>query len=107
MQSRIEQRVMAGVGVIYTARLMLSRTALEVYVLAASAVALWQFTWVHRVFQNWANVGIAGTWQFVSYAFLHTHLPVQVALIVAAAAGLALVVDTVRSFAAPRARFAH
>ena len=107
MASKIEQGVMASVGVIYSARLLVSRTALELYVLGASGVVLWQLTWVHRVFQNWAQVGWGGSWQFVSSALLHTHLPVQVAMLVAAAAAAALVVDTARSFGATRASFAN
>jgi len=93
---------MASVGVIWGARLLAGRTALEVYALAASAVALWQLTWVHRVFENWAHVGLAGTWEFVSYAVLHTHLPVQAALLVASLAALGLLRDASRSFLQPR-----
>lgn len=106
MQSRIEQQVMAGVGVIYAGRQLVSRVALECYALAAAALALWQFTWVHKVLANWAHVGLGGTWQFVSYAVMHTHLPVQVALLVAAAAGIALVVDALRALSRPAQRFA-
>lgn len=107
MTSNIERGVMASVSVIYGVKALISATALKLYVLAASGVALWQFTWVHRVFANWAQVGWAGSWQFVSYAFLHTHLPVQIATLVAAAAVLSLIIDAARSFASPRATFAH
>ncbi len=88
---------MASVGVIYAARTLLSATALKLYAFAVAAFALVQMTWVHRVFENWAQVGLAGTWQFVSYAVLHTHLPVQVALVVLAVLGLSLLRDAVRS----------
>jgi hypothetical protein len=101
MQSRIEQKVMAGVAVVYAGRLLLSRLALELYVLAASGVALWQFTWVHRVFENWAHVGLSGTWGYVTYAVVHTHLPTQMALAAAAAAGILFVVDAIATLARP------
>ena|SRR6185437_5962240 len=109
MQSRIEEQVMASVGVVYTARLLFSRVALECYALAAAAVVLWQLTWVHKVFANLATVGHEGAGavgQYLSYAFLHTHLATQLALIVALAASIALVIDAARSFATPRHRLA-
>lgn len=89
---------MASVGVIYTGRKLLSATALKLYVLVLAAYALVQFTWVHKVFANWAHVGLAGTWQFATYAVLHTHLPVQIALVVLAAMSISLVRDAVRAY---------
>jgi len=97
MQSKIEQQVMASVGTIYLGRKLASATALKLYTLVAAAYALVQFTWVHKVFANWAHVGLAGSWQFVTYAVLHTHLPVQIALVVLAVAGISLVRDMARS----------
>lgn len=99
--SKIEQQVMASVAVIYGTRQLLSAVALKCYALFISAIALWQLTFVHRVFENWANVGLEGTWGFVTHAILHTHLPVQLALIVAAAAGISLLVDAIRSLRHP------
>lgn len=93
---------MASVGAVYMARLCISRLAIELYVLAGSALALWQFTWVHRVFSNWAHVGLSGTGTYLSYAFLHTHVATQLALLVAVAAALAFIVDTGRALFAPR-----
>lgn len=97
MQSKIEQQVMASVGTIYLGRKLISATALKLYTLVVAAYALVQFTWVHKVFSNWAHVGLAGSWQFVTYAVLHTHLPVQIALVVLAVAGISLVRDMARS----------
>lgn len=97
MQSKIEQQVMASVSVVYASRQLFSAMAFKCYALLASGFALWQFTWVHRVFENWAHVGFAGTWQFVSYALIHTHLPVQLALVVALATGISLAIDATRS----------
>ena len=52
MTSKIEQQVMAGVGVVYAARQLTSATALKLYVCAASLYGLVQLVWVHRVFEN-------------------------------------------------------
>ena len=101
MQSAIEQRVMASVGVIYTARQLVSTMALKLYVLVAGLYALVQLTWVHRVFQNWQTVGLSHTWQFASYAVLHTQLAVQLTLAVIAVAGLWFMADLTRSLVHP------
>ena len=106
MQSKIEQQVMASVGVLYTARLFVSRIAVELYALAAAGIALWQFTWVHRVFANWAHVGASHTLQYLSYAFVHTHVATQFALVVAAIAATAFIVDSVRALSRPVYRLA-
>ena len=91
---------MASVAVIYTARKLLSRTALELYVLAVSAIALWQLVWVHKVFANFFAVeknGLGSVATYLVYAVEHTHLAVQLTILVAALAFVALLVDFVRS----------
>lgn len=100
--SNIERQVMASVGVVYAARQLVSATALKLYVLAVAAYALLQLVWVHKVFENWAHVGLSGTWNFVSYAVLHTNLPVQIALILMAVMGLSLMRDAIRTLLRPR-----
>ena len=103
MQSAIEKQVMASVGVVYATRQLISATALKLYVLGASLVALWQLTWVHKVFANWEHVGLMHTGEYLSYAVMHTHLATQVALAGAVAAGLWLAADATRSLlATPR-----
>jgi len=105
MQSRIEEQVMASVAVIHTGRKLVSRVAVELYVLAASAIALWQLTWVHRVFANLTAVehgGAGATAHYLQYAFLHTHLPVQIATAAAAVALVAFIVDTTRTLLTPQ-----
>lgn len=87
---------MANVGVIYTARQFVSASALKLYASAVAVVALVQLTWVHRVFENWSQVGLAGTWQYMSYALLHTSLPVQLALALLVVMGAGLVRDLVK-----------
>lgn len=102
MTSKIEQQVMAGVGVVYVARQLISATALKLYVCAASLYGLVQLVWVHRVFENWSRVGLENSLQFMSSAVLHTHLAVQLTLLVLAAAGISLLVDMARSVTGPR-----
>ena len=101
MQSSIEKQVMASVGTIYVWRRLTNATALKLYALGISGAALWQLTWVHRVFENWAQVGLEGTWTFVTYAVLHTGLPVKLALIVALATGISLTIEAIRTLARP------
>jgi len=88
---------MAGVGVIYAVRQLVSATALKLYICVASLYGLVQLVWVHRVFENWAHVGLQGTAQFITSAVLNTHLPVQLTLAVLMFAGVSLLLDFTRS----------
>jgi hypothetical protein len=96
MQSKIEQQVMAGVGVVYAARQLVSTTALKLYVCVLSLYGIGRLVWVSHVFDNWSRVGLDGTFQFVTSAVLHTHLPVQIALLVLAIAAAGLIRDLAR-----------
>ncbi len=110
MQSNIETRVMANVGVIYTARKVFSTTMLKLYVLVAAVLAIWRLVWVTRVLQNFALVeknGLVSMGNYAVYAVLHTHPAVQITLAVAAVAFVLLVVDIVRSAITPRPRLAY
>ena len=84
---------MAGVGVIYAVRQMASATALKLYICVLSLYGIGRLVWVSNVFENWANVGLQGTAQFMTSAVLNTHLPVQIALLVLAIAGVGLIRD--------------
>ena len=95
-KSRIEQQVMAGVGVVYAARQLVSATALKLYVCMFSFYGLVQLVWVHRVFENWANVGLQGSLQFATSAVLNTHLAVQMTFLVLIFAGFSLFLDFTR-----------
>ena len=97
MSSNIERQVMGNVAVIYGGRQLVSATALKLYVLAAGLWALIQLTWVHKVFYNWERVGPSHSFQFFSYAFLHTQVAVQATLAVIAVAGLWFIADVTRS----------
>lgn len=96
MQSKIEQKVMGNVAAIHTARQFVSASAIKLYILLGSLFALVQLTWVHRVFANWAQVGFKGTFEFLSYALLHTSPTVQITLAVVLVAGILLVRDLMR-----------
>ena len=102
MASKIEQQVMAGVGVIYAVRQMASATALKLYICVLSLYGIGRLVWVSNVFENWTNVGLQGTAQFMASAVLNTHLPVQLTLIVLFVAGISLLIDMTRSITAPR-----
>ncbi len=105
-KSKIEQKVMASVGTIYTARQLVSATALKLYVCAISLYGIARLVWVSRVWDNLAQVGWGNALNFVSYAFMHTHLPVQIALVALIVAGIGLLVDLVRQATEPTLNFA-
>ena len=106
MQSKIEQQVMAGVGVVYTARQLVSATALKLYVCALSLYGIGRLVWVSHVFENWAHVGLQGSLQFVSVAVINTHLPVQIALLVLAVVSVSLLADLMRTIIGSRLQLA-
>lgn len=102
MQSKIEQQVMASVGVIHTARRMVSGTALKVYALVASVYALGILVWVSKVEENLLNVmngGVLAVGNYILAALMHTELAVQMLLVVATLALVSLAIDLVRSSA--------
>jgi hypothetical protein len=107
--SKIEQQVMAGVAVVYTARKLTSRFALECYALALSFAGAAFFVSLPNVFQNLTHVahgGVVSIGVFFLTAILQTKLVVQIAVLVGAAALMALGVDVARSAATPTRNFA-
>jgi hypothetical protein len=108
MQSKIEQRVMANVGAVYTARALTGATALKVYVLILSLWTVGRLVWVSRVLDNFVAIeknGIGAAFNYALYAIGHTHVGVQVALLLAAAAFVMLVVDAVKSLSASQQHY--
>ena len=104
-QSNIERQVMASVAVIYVARKLLSHTALEVYVFAASLFAIWKLVWVTRVLQNFSTAehnGLNAVGNYLLVAVSHTNIAVQLTLLVGALAFISLLVDFVRSISFSR-----
>lgn len=105
MTSKIERQVMAGVGSIYIARTLTNTTALKIYALILSVWMFGRLVWVSKVFDNFFAVeknGVGSVGNYLLYAIEHTHLAVQLTLLVAAVAFIGLVIDTVRSLATPR-----
>src|SRR3989344_4012006 len=105
MQSKIETQVMASVATIYTARQLVSSTALKLYVCVAALLGLARLARVERVFDNMASVGLQGLGQFALSAVMNTHLLVQVTLLALLVAGVSLFLDFVR-IGSPRGSFA-
>lgn len=96
---------MASVGVIHTARRMVSMTALKVYTLVASVYALGILVWVSRIGDNLAQVangGVLAVGNFVLYAVLHTTFVVQAVLLVAIVALVSLAIDLTRTLVSER-----
>src|SRR3989338_946384 len=96
MASKIEQQVMAGVGVVYAFRQLTGATALKLYVCALSLYGIGRLVWVSRVWENLAHVGVQNSLQFAVSAIINTHLPVQIALAVLVFAGFSLFLDLTR-----------
>lgn len=105
MQSKIEQQVMASVGVIHTARRAVSMTALKVYALVASVYALGILVWVSQVQANFLsamNGGVLAVGNFVLTAVMHTTFVVQAVLLVAIVALVSLAIDLARTLSSQR-----
>ena len=97
---------MASVGAIYTARRLVSATALKVYTLVASVYALGILVWVARVEQNFNEAFHGGVNKVLAYlvsAVSHTTVVVQLVLVVAIVALVSLALDAVRSVSPRRA----
>lgn len=97
MTSKIEQQVMASVGVIYTARQFVSAAAVKLYAFVVAGVAIWQLTWVHAVVANFYEAAVhGGAVQFVLSALTHTHVATLAALLVLIFAGVSLARELMR-----------
>ncbi len=97
---------MASVATVYTARQLVSATALKLYVCAASLVGIAKLVWVARVWENMAQVGVGHTVQFMLAAALNTHALVQLTLVVFVIAGVSLFLDLARSVTSTSTWFA-
>ena len=95
---------MAGVGTVYAARQLTSVGALKVYALILSLWAVGRLVWVSMVFKNFMQVEKSGAGAIFNYslqAVEHTHLAVQLALLIAVVAAASLFLDTIRSILSP------
>lgn len=97
--SKIEEQVMAGVGLVYAARVLTSATALKLYVLTFSFLGVITLVSVSNVLANLALVAEGGAANLVGYlvaAALGTTLVVQLALVAGVAAFVSLLAPFVR-----------
>ena len=103
--SKISTQVMAAVAAIYAARVLLSATALKLYVLMVAVWGIAKLVWVARVLQNLATEeksGLASLANFMLEAITHAHPSVQIMLAVAALALVSLFFDVGGARSAPR-----
>lgn len=87
---------MGNVGAIYIGRTVTNTTALKLYVLVLSSVALWKLIWVHKVFENFIAVekhGLSSIMNYILYSLQHTSASVQATLFVGAVAFVTLAID--------------
>mgnify|MGYP000434844636 CR=1 FL=1 len=97
--SKIEQQVMAAVGVLYLARIATSNRALKVYALLFSFVGIAMFASLPNVVHNFGMVtanGLPSTLTYIVAAVLGTKIIVQLALVIGVVAGFLLFVDVAR-----------
>ncbi len=97
--SNLEQKIMANVAMVYTARKMVGRTALKFYTLVLSFVGIAFFVSVPHVAQNFGGVaqgGVGSVMFFVLTAVLSTTILVQIALLLGVVAFASLVGDYLR-----------
>ena len=97
---KIEQQVMASVGVVHVARRLFNPLALKVYVLAFSVAGVATLVSLSHVGANFMTVeshGVLAVGIFFFSAVLGTSIIVQIALAVGALASVSLAADAVRS----------
>ena len=100
---------MASVGIIYTARMLTSRLALECYALVLSFAGAAYFVSLPNVVSNFGHVaqgGLVNVGAFLVAAVLGTKFVVQVAVLVGAVAFVGMLADIMRSKTSPTRRFA-
>lgn len=97
MQSEIEKNVMASVGAIYAGRKLTSITAIRLYVLCASLIAIASLVSVPDVLANLMQISVGDIGTFILAAVLNTKLLVQLAVLVTVIVGAWFVVDILRN----------
>ncbi len=97
--SKIEQKVMASVVVIYAVRRATSPFMLKMYTLVLSVVGIAAFVSLSHVTSNFMSAmqgGLPSIATFTATALLQTKFVVQLALVVGAAAVASLSIDVLR-----------
>jgi hypothetical protein len=103
--TNIKKNVMAAVFLVRGFRMAKSPTALKIYAIMLSIWGISRLVWVSKVFENFSiaqSGGISSTFSYTLAAIEHTHLGVQVMLLVVACAFVSLLTDTFRSVPARR-----
>lgn len=95
---------MASVGTIYATRQLTSVGALKIYALLLSLWAVGRLVWVSMVFKNFMQVEKSGAGAIFNYtlqAVEHTHVAVQLCLLIVIVAAISLALDVIRSISSP------
>lgn len=102
MASEIEQKVMASVGAIYLGRKFTSMTAIKLYVLCVSLIAITSLVSVPDVVSNLMQVSVGDVGTFLVAAILNTKLLVQIGLLIGCAVFISLITEIFRRDTASR-----
>lgn len=94
--TRIEDKVMASVFLIHTARRAMSWTAVKAYVAGVSLGTISYLVSLPNVLRNLSDVGVDGVVAFFSVAVVQTEVSVQLALALAVVFGVLFARDLVR-----------
>jgi len=94
-ETNIERIVMRRVRLIRVLRLIISTAVLAGLTFVAALWGIGREVWVARVFEN-APQGFSGHLGYLLYAFMHTHLIVQVLTVLTLASFLYLIVEIAR-----------
>ena len=87
---------MASVGAIYIGRKLVSLTAIKLYVLCVSLIAIASLVSVPNVFANLTQVGPTGLYTFAVAAALNTKLLVQLGLLACTLVSISFIADAFR-----------
>ncbi len=97
--TKIEQQVMAGVAMVYTARVLTSSFVLKVYALTLSVAGIMLFVSLPHIMTNIAQVAQGGLSNLAVYtlgAISQTKIVVQVAIMMGMFATISLILPLLR-----------
>lgn len=94
-ETSIERIVMRRVRLIRVLRLVISTVVLAALTFVAALWGIGREVWVARVFEN-APQGLSGHLGYLLYAFMHTHLIVQMLTVLTLGSFLYLLIELTR-----------
>lgn len=107
MKSTVHTTVMRRVRTIHALRSASTGAGAAVLLLILSLYLIGREVWVARVWQNMPRIAnVQAFARFFTYAFTHTHLSVQVLVLLVICAGLWFVREAARLLSAPARRYA-